>query len=50
MNLLMCLQVLASALYAPHEQAVIRVLGNLSQVVLEMTRAMLVVHASVSKV
>ena len=36
--------------HAPHEQGVIRVLENLSQVVLEMTRATIVVLANVSKV
>ena len=48
----MHLGVLASAFYvhALHEQGVIRVLEDLLRVVLEMTRATLVVHTSVSKV
>ena len=36
--------------HALHNQGVIRVLENLSLVVLETTKAMLVIHANVSKV
>ena len=49
-SLLVRLRVHLMRNHAPHEQGVIRVLENLSRVILEMSRATLVVLASVSKV